>query len=191
MKRAALLIALSVLVACGGGTSVPSGSATVNGTVFGEALSAKDAMYFDAASEGQSYRGISIVDVSGVCPRSQQNRDAPDSTSLILSLVSYDSSGNYLTPGVGTYPIDSTGTVTAAAGAVFDHVDQSCASTLQSTEQYNGKYAASGSVTVTKADASELDGTFDLTMESGDHLTGSFKAPRCAPPQSLPAYTCQ
>ena len=183
------LLAALVVEGCGQ-TYVATGTASVTGTVFGQALAAKDAVFVDGASEGQSFRSIEIMDVSGICPRLQQNQDAAGSTSLTISLVKYDADGGYQTPGVGTYPIAS-GTSAAAASAVFDHIDQSCASTLQTTEQYNGKYAASGSVTVSQADSTQLQGSFDLTMESGDHLTGSFTAPSCAPPQALPPYTCQ
>ncbi len=39
--------------------------------------------------------------------------------------------------------------------------------------------AVGGTVTLTNSQADLVEGNFDLTFGSGDHLTGTFSAPQC------------
>jgi hypothetical protein len=42
-----------------------------------------------------------------------------------------------------------------------------------------GAAPSGGKVTVTSVTTDRIEGTFDITLSSGDHLTGAFAAPRC------------
>lgn len=150
--------ALAVLAcSCGGGGHGGSsngdvGSATVNGTLMGNAFDAQDAV---------SYSGdVEIVDFAGLCA---------------FGLANAKASATYLFFGFtgGTF-LPGTTDVGPALDVQADIYDATCNS--------DGPSASGGSVTLTQVTSSGVVGTFDVTFTGGDHLTGSFDAPTCSAP---------
>ncbi|HSN25222.1 MAG TPA: hypothetical protein VLT45_03020, partial [Kofleriaceae bacterium] len=54
----------------------------------------------------------------------------------------------------------------------------------------NDAVADSGMVVLTGVSGGTFSGTFDVVMDSGDHVTGTFDAPTCTE-QRNPDPTCQ
>ncbi len=54
----------------------------------------------------------------------------------------------------------------------------------------NDALADSGTVVLTGVSGGTFTGTFDVVMDSGDHVTGTFDAPTCSE-QRNPEPTCQ
>jgi hypothetical protein len=99
-----------------------------------------------------------IVDFSGACAHPA---NALKATSNVLD-IHFDGSS---APQPGTF------TAPGMVDVQYAFYDQTCNTPF-------GESANSGTVTLTRADACGLVGTFDVTM-SNDHVTGSFAAPPC------------
>jgi hypothetical protein len=170
-----------VLAACGGSTSEgsgPSGSATVSGRVGGHTvptsgtiglLGTGTVQEFDgsATSEpGYAYTGAMISNAADLCSLLTQGRAPHEATMLVISVSKEGASS--IAPG--TYAISPSGPVVANVGFVVQ--DASC-------HDATSIGAVSGSVTIGQVTSTSIDGSFDVTMQSGDHLTGSFSAPTC------------
>jgi hypothetical protein len=130
------------------------GSATVTGTLLGNTLAAKDAI----SNPGNGTPFIVITDFSGVCALGLNNLKA--------------SSSGFLFDFLKTTAI-SVGTVNVGSDLDVQYAtyDSTCSSPA-------GESSTGGSVTITKADACGVEGTFDVTLNN-DHVTGSFTAPTC------------
>ena len=109
---------------------------------------------------------------------------------LILALADIDGSGVAAaadTPGeysvVGEQQVNSM----RAAKVYYQYDDSSC--------NASKAFGASGKVTVTSADPGSggLTGTFDVTLNTGDHLSGQFNSAGCAATAAYLNYTgpCQ
>jgi hypothetical protein len=103
---------------------------------------------------------VEVVDYPGACALNPRQSLKANSNILALHLM-----GSAPVPP-GVYTVPSTAT------AQFATYDSAC--------NVSGEEAVGGSITVTKADACGLAGTFDLNLTS-DHVTGSFVAPDCEP----------
>lgn len=179
---AASLLGLGcVLGACGGSTSEgsgPSGSAIVSGRVGGHAVPTSGAIglvgtgmvqEFDGSATtelGYAYTGAMISNAAGLCTSLTQGRAPHEATMLVIS-VSKEGASSI---AAGTYAISRSGPVVADVGFVVQ--DASC-------NDVTSIDAVSGSVTIDHVASTSIDGSFDVTMQSGDHLTGSFSAPTC------------
>jgi hypothetical protein len=86
----------------------------------------------------------------------------------------------------GTYTISSSlpPTVPHAANVAGRIVDATC-----SNNTANDAVALSGTVQLTGVEAGTYTGTFDLVLDSADHITGSFDAPTCGQVRN-PDPTC-
>jgi hypothetical protein len=130
--------------------------------------------------------GASDVSESEVCYEQTNHRPMKNSHSLLVSLFEIQSAGQSSAASApGTFTIE-TGTGKETAGSkvallTWQVADANCgvSVTLQ---------AKSGSVTVTGVSTSQIVGTFDVTLESGDHVTGSFNPSSCYP---MGAAQCQ
>jgi hypothetical protein len=159
----------SALAACGGSTGssgTAGGSATISGTVGGQGVPTTEAIGI-AGTEAQGsaqvqLAGVVITNFAGACDllQSPTHRQA-NATDLMLMVGA-------VAPSVpaGTYPIGSL------AIAQYGADSATCTSTTSERAQ-------SGSIVLTSVTSTEIQGTFDVTMTNGDHLTGSFDAPVC------------
>ncbi len=137
---------------------------SVGGTLLGSDFAAQDCTSLVAATEaGKTTTDIFITDFADDCSLLQSNPHALKANAKVLNF-------HLTTSGalaVGTYTQDGT-TLDAqyAANDAACHPSQS-------------ESAASGTVTVSTADASGYSGTFDLHLGSSDHVTGAFNAATC------------
>ena len=145
----------------GGGCG--NASASVNGTMLGVTLSAKDAIYAPGSSNF-----VIVGDFAGLCALGNDLK----ASSNVLVFDFY-----------GTAPAPGTVQVGAALDVQFAEYDQTCGSPA-------GESASSGSVTITKSDSCGVEGTFDVTLNS-DHVTGSFTAPTCSFQSDGGASSCK
>jgi hypothetical protein len=98
---------------------------------------------------------------------------------MIIVMAEQDPSTHQSVPPMttGNFIVTQTaGSATKAATAVFQTTDAQCVKINAQSAQ-----AASGSVNLTSIGPNNAyAGTFDLVMDSGDHVTGSFGASGCS-----------
>jgi hypothetical protein len=179
--RPLLAITLWVLgaAACGSSTSgnVGKAAATANGTTAGRPFMAEDAA--GVVGTWMTQDGlVEEVDVliaagfNGICGRLQQPQNVGQASDAILALATFAASpSGSVTPG--TYPVTATGLTGALYGPSLAYCQSAASETAQS-----------GTVTFTAIDGATISGSFDLTFQNGDHLTGTFSAPVCDAPLS-------
>jgi hypothetical protein len=81
----------------------------------------------------------------------------------------YDVPGGSVTP-----PVVSNATPTLIADAIFFALDANCQSVLDVFQSWG----TAGTVTVTSTQPA-VSGTYTLTLDTGDQITGSFTGPSC------------
>jgi hypothetical protein len=125
---------------------------------------------------GEGGLAVWITDVSDLCDAVMKGSMPPNKKGMQLMLtdLSNATQGNFLgalpsQPGVFSA---SMGPYLAQAG-LLDETGGKCTG-----ESSVG--ASSGTVDLTRIDATGSAGTFDLTFTDGTHLTGRFDAPNCA-----------
>lgn len=157
----------------GGGGGGCTASATVNGTMLGSTMQARDALWF--SSQGQT--GFVVSDFAGACAKANANESVASSQMILFG---YD---HPTLPAPGTYAVgDTTDWVIA-----YDRTDATC-------KPLGDDLAISGTVTI--ADVScGVSATFDLTFggsagNENEHVTGSFVAPMCVVGTDGGASTC-
>jgi hypothetical protein len=149
---------------CGCGGSGPATSTTVNGTIAGAAFTAADAIGSSASGTGSNGAWTNavatITNFSGACAAYKTKNLPASASQLDLDVVV---SGSSVSPG--TYQVSGG---SPGASVVFNH------------DMPGQVYAQSGSVTLDTVSTSTINGSFDVTLTNGDHLTGSFVAPICS-----------
>ena len=157
------------IAACSGSSSSngASGSASVSGTIGGQSVPTTNvvAVVGSETTNGSTVHldSIVITSVSDACSFLQNptHRIASAST-LILA-------AGAIAPSVPT----GTFTIGTYGYAQYDADSATCVLTTSET-------AMSGSIVLNNVSSDSIDGTFDLTMPNGDHLSGSFAAPVCS-----------
>ncbi len=163
-------ISLLLLLGCG------SNPFTVNGSIRGNSLKSGDAVSATGSvALGGSPINAGVVvlsNTSGLCGLAVAGKEPKNSQFLIL--VVSDRNTNTAPTGAGSYVIYSSGAQpTKLAIAQYFQTDASCHE-IQST------LATSGTITLTSVSNGNLSGTFDLTFDTGDHVSGSFSAANCS-----------
>jgi hypothetical protein len=105
-----------------------------------------------------------------------------------LAVVFGIQSGNSVAPPTaGIYTVHTLATISGFQGMVaaaqFAVDDASCNATTGPIE------ATSGTLTVTRVDATGYTGTFDLTFGT-DHVTGTFNTGTCSALGTVTSFTC-
>jgi hypothetical protein len=159
--------ALAALVGCGGATASPGEPTSITGTLGGQPFVPADSIgqtYVTTTMSGQSIASAGVVlgTIPGLCAVAERHGSPPSVRTLAFQ-VTQDAT----TIAPGTY---GTG---QGLSASYEANDATCA--VVGLEQATG-----GTVTFTTSTATVLEGTFDLTFEGGDHLSGPFSAPVCA-----------
>lgn len=161
--------AAAAVVACSGSSSSTgsSGSASVTGTIGGQSVATTNvvAVVGSETANGTTVQLDSIVltSVSDACSFLQNpTHRLPSTSTLILA-------AGAIAPSVptGTFNIGMFGY------AQYDADSSTCVLTTSET-------ATSGSIVLTNVSSQTIDGTFDVTMPNGDHLSGSFDAQVCS-----------
>jgi hypothetical protein len=179
MQKQILVVLLLACAACrGGGKSKP---ATVSGTIAGQPVDAQDSasnVYsFDADSEALVY----VMNVANCCTMLTASQQPSNAKVIAIQLAIKSPSGISAPTASGTYPVYTAANIGAASGKVALARYQTSDATCSATSDYE---ASSGSVTLTRVDATSYAGTFDMTFSDGNgvvtgHVTGSFDAKLC------------
>jgi hypothetical protein len=178
-----MLAACSLAVAaCGGGTP----ATVVNGTVGGISLSAADAISAIGQVNSQSLGKILITSVANTCSLIAAQQRLKNGQMLDVVLGTLSATG-IAAPAVGTYTVYSSVSVPPignVAVVVFASTDARCVATTSSEAQ-------SGTITLSRADASGYSGRFDVTFPNGTgRLTGQFNSTTCSPLVNKVPVTC-
>ena len=171
--------ALALAAACGNGGA----SATFVGTVHGQALSPADAISSQATvaftSGTTPVAALIFSDAGTLCTRLSANQEPKSSRALLIFLADADAATGAIEPpaGTGTYAVFTVGSGNPPAHfavASFGANDAAChAIAAQSAS------AVSGTVTLTRNGQASYAGTYDLTFDSGDRVTGEFDTAAC------------
>ncbi|TMA28567.1 MAG: hypothetical protein E6J78_05475 [Deltaproteobacteria bacterium] len=177
--RNVLVASAAVSLACGGGVN-----ASVNGTIKGQSLKPADTVSAPvtvALTGGgtASLAGVVVSDVPGLCAKAASNTTPKSAHILFLGAGDVNPTSFQITAAstAGTYSIygGSGAPPAKVADVSFFSYDASCTEiTTQSAS------ATSGTVTLTSVNNGSYSGNFDVTFDSGDHVTGSFSASNCA-----------
>ncbi len=180
------------VLACGSADKKP-GQNQVSGTIAGRALAAQDAASVQGAFHGFGFSGsstlVQIADYANLCSLESSNHALANSSHLDLVLAQIDTSGGATPPSVpGIYVVTPLSQNPNVAGTLraqvwFAWYGASC---------FKESWASgtSGAVTVLEVSAAGIQGTFDVFLDSGDHVTGSFDAPDCAGMDPNRSQTC-
>jgi hypothetical protein len=177
------LLAVLVLVAgCGPANSV-------SGSVEGKAISAKDAIAINNAIGGINFISVSIGEQTNLCPASAAGLALKAGTTVLLvNFGVFLSVPNAITPTAMTYNVLPPGDPTSlpSANGFAYRILADCSP----TRFYSTATALqSGTVTVTEV-SQRAKGSFDVTLATGEKLTGTFDAPFCATAVSTTVTSC-
>jgi NADPH2:quinone reductase len=155
----------------------PAARNLVSGTIGGAPFDAMDAIDRVGAA-GVQFNGpstaVALTDWPDACLKEMSAQGVPGGRRISLALAVVDALGDASPASLtGDYIVFGSPTPAPplAAQAAEEVTDPSCLTTLRSL-------ATTGKVTVTKA-GDPLQATFDLTFESGDHVTGALTAATC------------
>jgi hypothetical protein len=168
MKTLAIGAAALICAACGG-----SASGTIHGNSFVPVDSVNVVL---SLGTNDSLVELVVADTGGLCDLAKASR-VPKNLGGLLIVAQDRISGTTGTAPIaaGTYTITSSGTSPGkVANAAYNRTDATC-----HTINADNATATSGSVTFTGVSGGTYVGSYDLTMNSGDHVTGSFSSASC------------
>lgn len=164
--------ALVVLAACAGNT----GSGKIVGTVHGQAFTIKDAISATVYVQGSTTERVAQVMLGNdgdLC--SNVNDDSQIKGYTGVTLTMFEASATSIDPAgsPGDYAIGAATGNAASWNAVV--TDAMCQDVTASEA-----IATAGTVTLTKIDGNAYTGSFDVMLDSGDEVTGTFAPAPCA-----------
>jgi hypothetical protein len=166
---------------------VDHGTGSVTGTIRGQQVVIVDAVSGFSPSQGStpgSFAGVMMSTAPQICSDVKQHIDRAGSTTIVMQLLDATATRIQAPTAPGTYVITTTLSGPVASYGALTR-DATCG--VQS-----GTPATSGTVTLTSVVGEIYAGTFDVTLESGDHVTGTFSPGACpALRQSVGSPTCQ
>jgi hypothetical protein len=188
-------LVLFALAACGDDDSnpdaAPNGPAVVNGNLGGAPFVARDAIWTTADAKGFDFSGtetiLVITDFPNACANQMSSTGVPNGRLLIFVLASTGADAT-------ASPITQPG-----AYSVFNGTPLPSSKLVEPDFELDGpdcrksamEFGASGTVTVGSATDPQM-ASFDVTMDNGDHITGSYRATMCAAldPNRTPLNGC-
>jgi hypothetical protein len=155
-----------------------SGPATFNGTVRGQGFKPADALSSTSTvtlSDGSTVTvgEVALSSVHGMCNLITSAQTPKSSQYFIMLLAAIQNGVPQPPSGPGTFTV-STATSGNIATVSFQALDQSCASI-----NANSADGVAGTVTLTSVNNGAYNGNFDVSLSSGDHVSGSFTASSC------------
>jgi len=163
-------ILVPLVASCGSSPFTVTGTIGGNSLKAGDALSALGAVAYDSIP----YNAAAVVlsNSSGLCASASSGKEPKSSQFWTLALN--DHTGTSPPSVLGTYTVwPLTGPQPATFVVVqYTLTDANCLP-VQSDR------ATSGTVTITSISNGDVSGNFDLTFDTGDHVTGSFSAKNC------------
>ena len=166
-------LAAALAVGACSSSSSPSGSgATVVGTIGGSAFEPKDAIAFvDASSKAAE---VVLTSTADACADVRNHVQRANSR-VVLILVS-DADAADATLATGTYMTSYMLPAPARSSAFESNVtDGQCNVNYDPPPDGTGD----GTVTVSSVSATTITGSFDVTLENGEHVTGTFHPSSC------------
>ena len=173
----------AILAACGGGASAaaPEGTASVAGSINGTAISEGSAV---SAQVQDSKGGSALIEISDdavLCDQLGEGQIGGGQHRLeivVYTIGANKQSQAPAAPGPYTLNVQDPGGLFAAVAYLT--TDPACGQIISQS----GK-ATSGTVTLTSIANGIYAGTFDIKLDTGDRLTGSFSPSACAALQKL------
>jgi hypothetical protein len=166
-----IILVLGVLGACGG-----SDDNAVSGTVHGMGISVVDSVSAAiTVNTNQHGAAILLTSTGNLCTDLTGNVRHPNEKGVIITVE--DVMGLTLTTPTapGMYSIYQGGQAPPKAATLQTiYSDANCARVANS----EGK-GTSGSVTLSAVSGNAFDGTFDVVLDSGDHIKGNFHPTEC------------
>jgi len=180
MKRPTSVLgaACLALVACGGSGSSNGGS--VSGTVHGSSISIADSVSaaVTATISGTVVHGAYILLASTANTCADVGSDQAHPNEKGLGIILFDVNGTtYTAPTApGTYSVyQGTGTPPPKVATLNVYVlDATCKDITASEAK-----GMTGTVTLTTVSGNLYSGNYDVALDSGDHITGSFDPEEC------------
>jgi hypothetical protein len=181
--RVVLSLCVAAAVGCGSGTQAgnagSSGTATVNGTIHGRQITAADASsaVVPVTWNGFSLQagGVVISSAANICATLTASKQPRSWQSLVLGVAQQQGATFAAPTGPGVFNvITSAPTDSKVALVYFRTTDDRCADLGPNADAA----ATSGTVTLTSVGAT-YTGSFEVTFDTGEHVTGSFRAPAC------------
>lgn len=164
--------------ACGGG----GGGGTLSGTVHGQSFMIEDAtsavvtIAVGGINTDIHAAQIVMANAKNLCADAMSNASHHNEKGVSILLTDFNGSTSNPPTASGTYSVYQ-GSGTPAAKAAFVEVDVIDAMCKPVTAQ--DAFGASGTVTLTSVSGNRFSGNFDLVLDSGDHVIGSFDPKEC------------
>jgi hypothetical protein len=172
-----MAIVLSALVACGGGGDAGSVSGTVHGTSISVSDSISAAVMINS---NQHAAAIALTSTADACGEVTNRVTHPSEKVVIITVADYANLTLTTPTAPGTYSIYQGGSAPPKAATLqVTFSDLNCADIANMDAK-----ATSGTVTLTSVSGNAFDGTFDVVMDSSDHIRGSFHPSECPAIQS-------
>jgi hypothetical protein len=188
MTAAASLLA--VFTACSSSSGGPSGPVT--GSIAGSAFSASDAVAVvetlaNSGTPAATETDVAITSFAGACSLASSGASAPSGAAIVNVVVV----GNG-PPSATTYPIDGVAVGVQYSGKYGSQCTTTTVTMGGATQTISSKAgiiveATGGTVTFTQVTSAMVEGSFDASFPSGDHLSGAFTATICD--ASMPGTT--
>jgi hypothetical protein len=174
MLRTALL---ALLAAC----TANAGKGTVVGTVHGATLAIKDAISANVYVQGSTSERVAEVMLANdgdLCSNAANDSQIKGYAGVTLTM--FAATDTTITPAgsPGDYTIGATTGNVASWNAVV--TDSMCQDVIASEAT-----ATAGTVTLAKIEGNAFTGSFDVTLDSGEQVTGTFEPAACAGMQNL------
>jgi len=148
----------------------------VEGNIHGSAFAIQDAVSASVAILTQHSAAIVMSTTSGLCKDAAANAVHPNQKVVAITL--FDVNGMTLnTPTApGTYTIfQGTGTPPAKTANWVASVNDATCNEIKASSAT----ATTGTVTLSAINGNAFSGSYDVVLDSGDHVTGSFDPEAC------------
>src|SRR3569623_210888 len=164
-------LALSVLVACGG-----NDAGSVSGTVKGAGISIIDSISASVMlNSNQHAAAIALTSSSGACTEVTNRVTHPSEKVVIITVADVNNLTLTTPTAPGMYSIYQGGMAPAKAATLeVKFSDLNC----NDISNMDAK-ATTGTVTLSEISGNAFEGSFDVVLDSGDHIKGSFDPSEC------------
>ncbi len=168
-------LSMVMLVACGGGSGGSSGG-SVEGNIHGSAFAIQDAVSASVAIITQHGAAILMSSTGGLCKDAAANAEHPNQKAVAIVLFDINGMTANTPTAPGTYTIfQGSGTPPAKTATWDASVNDATCNTIDAS----GATATTGTVTLSAINGNAFSGSYDVVLDSGDHVTGSFDPEAC------------
>jgi len=182
MPRFACILSASLFVlagACGGGGSAAAGGA-LDGAVHGQSIMIEDAVSaavtITVGSTPAHAAAVALSTTKNLCADAMSNTQHPNEKLVAFFLVDVNGATLNAPTAPGTYTAyQGSGTPPAKFASFGVQVTDATCQDVSAQDAAG----ASGTVTLSSVSGNSFSGSFDLVLDSGDHVTGSFDPGAC------------